>query len=271
MPVCATSFCHVDRLPFLLPPSPQDVYAYNFAGVNVALNKLATSLSVWAVGNGPAKAADGIEGEASYYNSGGSGAGEFWAVDLGAPTQLASVVFVNRAVMVVSCWTPPAAWTAAGINSGCDTRAFNNTLRVLDENNATLISARLTSAASQTFYMACAPSTTPTTTPTGTGTQTGTGAATASLTRGVSISASSTVTAAATSTGTQTPSMTATLTATAPVNGCYARYIRVANTPGVASMNFYELTATNATGVNIARGCAANSLSNAAGNDAGKA
>jgi len=36
-------------------------------------------------------------------------------------------------------------------------------------------------------------------------------------------------------------------------------------------MNFYEVTAANVTGGNIALGCAANSLSNAAGNAAGKA
>ena len=36
-------------------------------------------------------------------------------------------------------------------------------------------------------------------------------------------------------------------------------------------MNIYEVTATNATGGNIARGCAASSRSNQPGNDPGKA
>jgi hypothetical protein len=75
-------------------------------------------------------------------------------VDLGANAPpVASVIFTNRAPVTTACWTPPAAWTAAGIASTCNTRAINNTLRVLDANNATVASLRLTSALNQTLTL----------------------------------------------------------------------------------------------------------------------
>ena len=169
---CLARSIRIENTPGVTQQNFYEVLAYNFSGANVALNKPTTSLSILAAGFGAAKAADGLASEASYYNSGGSGSGEFWAVDIRALTLLASVVFVNRGVQTLSCWTPPAAWTAAGINGGCDTRAINNTLRVLDEKNATLISRQLTSAAVQTFYMACAPSVTPSASQPATATQT---------------------------------------------------------------------------------------------------
>ena len=130
--------------------------------------------------------------ETSYYNSGGSSAAEFWQVDLGAPLALiSSVTFVNRAAATTTCWTPPVSWTAQGIVGTCDTRAINQTLRVLDGGGATLAAYTLSAAATQSFYMTqCSPTPTPSAT------------ATPSLSRGATASG--------------TPTMTQSVTASVP-------------------------------------------------------
>ena len=130
--------------------------ALNFSSVNVALLKPTTSFSIYnnnAGLNGPARAVDGVVSESSYYNSHGTSAAEFWQVDLGTPTLIASITFYNRAPMSSACWTPPAAWTAAGIAGSCDTRAINQTLRLLDGAGVSRAAYNLTANATQSFLM----------------------------------------------------------------------------------------------------------------------
>jgi hypothetical protein len=126
---------------------------------------------------------DGVIGEASYYNSGGTSSNEFWQVDLassncafaanaGNPQQIYNVTFINRNPMTPTCWTAPASWTAAGIANTCNTRAINQTLSVLDDRNNTIASMLLTSYLQQSMLLRCTPSPTPaqTSSPTSTGT-----------------------------------------------------------------------------------------------------
>ena len=189
----------VENTPGVANQNFYELAVFDFSGVNRALNKPTTSFSAasYGVSQGPAFAgADGVWGEGSYYNSNGITSSEFWQVNLTAPVAAQSITFYNRAAITTTCWTPPAAWTAKGIAGGCDTRAINQTLRVLDDQGATLQSFLLTSALNQTFAMACAPS--PSVTP----------APTASLTTGASPSASTTATF--TPSGSPTPSPTQT-------------------------------------------------------------
>ena len=90
-------FIRVENTPGIASQNFYQVYAYAFNGSNVALNKAATSFSVLSASYGPANAVGGAVGEGSFFNSLGSTSAEYWMVDLGAPTQVASVAFVNRA------------------------------------------------------------------------------------------------------------------------------------------------------------------------------
>lgn len=242
---CLARYIKIANTPGVANMNWYELQAYNFAGTNVALNKPTSCLSVWNVANPASKGVDGVISEASYYNSQGTGPAEFWMVDLMTPQLLNRVVFSNRAVQTPSCWTPPAAWTAAGIGGGCDTRTINNTLTVYDSQNSTLSSALLTNALTQTFYMQCSASPTPTVTSTGTGTRTLTQTPTNSLAPGLSPSQTASQTMAPTATSSTSFSQTATPTSSMPVTGCFARYVRIENTPGVGMINFYELLAYN--------------------------
>ena len=240
MPIngCLSRYVRVDNTAGVANMNFYEIFAYDAAMTNVALNKPASARSIWNVANGPNKANDGVTGESSYYNSLGTGSTEYLLIDLMSSFLLKAVAFVNRNPQVSNCWTPPAAWTAAGIPGSCDTRAINSTLSVLDATNRTLFSVLLNASLLQTFYMTCSASPTATASSTVTASSSATQTATASLTRGVS--ASPTISTSWSATATLSASATASCTPSASlaVPGCAARYVRYQNTPGIANINF---------------------------------
>ena len=262
---CRARYVRYQNTPGIANINFYEVMALNVSGLNVALGKQASHLSVNAANNAAFRGVDGVLGETSYYNSGGTSSAEFWQVDFAEPLQIYNVTFFNRQPQIATCWTPPAAWAARGVVGWCNTRAINSTLSVLDAANATLASMTLDSTQVQSMLLRCTPSPTPTSTQSPTSTQTGTATLSATATRSLpaGLSPSQTSTATQTGTGSQTPSQTptASVTPSMAVLGCNARYVRVDNTPGVALQNWYEVSAYTFNGTNVALNKPASCLS----------